>query len=163
MTVDSMQFRAGMRHLAAGVTMVTTKADGIPYGLVATAVCSVCADPPTLLVCINRSARAHDPIARSGLICVNVVNQEQAALVPRFLAAGPEQRFDLCAWTTLKTGAPVLERALVNFDCEIEQSAAAGTHTVFFGRVVAARVAPDQAPLLYYNGSYASLSPLPAP
>jgi flavin reductase (DIM6/NTAB) family NADH-FMN oxidoreductase RutF len=160
--IDSTAFKNGMRHLAAGVTMVTTRTDSGPFGLVATAVCSVCADPPTLLVCINRGSAAHDAIAGSGVFCVNVVDQEQAEIVPRFLATGHERRFDFCAWTTLKTGAPVLESALVSFDCEIAQSATAGTHTVFFGRVVAARVAPERAPLLYYNGSFAGLSPLPA-
>jgi flavin reductase len=161
-TVEPALFKAGMRHLATGVTIVTTSMDGMPSGLVATAVCSVCAEPPTLLVCINRSARAHDVIARSGIFCVNVANHEQAELVPRFLSAPPEQRFTLCGWTTLVTGAPALEDALVNFDCEIVQNAAAGTHTVFFGRVVTARTSSARSPLLYYNGSYASLSPLTA-
>ncbi len=160
--VDAEQFKSGMRHLAAGVTMVTTSDNGRPYGMVATAVCSVCADPPTLLVCINRSTSSHDAIARSGLFCVNVVDRDQAGLVPRFLATRPERRFEICSWTTLKTGAPVLESGLVNFDCEVDKSATAGTHTVFFGRVVAARVAPGRSPLLYYNGDYASLSPLPS-
>lgn len=161
-TVDPTQFKTGMRHLAAGVTLVTTRVDAAPYGLVATAVCSVCAEPPTLLVCINRSGRAHDAIARSGIFCVNVVNRDQADLVPRFLAAPPDRRFALCAWTSLRTGAPALEHALVNFDCEIVQTAASGTHTIFFGRVLAAQTAPGQSPLLYYNGNYAGLTPLPA-
>jgi flavin reductase len=162
-TVESALFKAGMRHLAAGVTIVTTSMDGAPYGLVATAVCSVCAEPPMLLVCINRSACSHDAIARSGIFCVNVADREQVELVPRFLSAAHEERFALCAWSTLATGAPALDNALVSFDCETVQSAAAGTHTVFFGRVVAARTSSDRSPLLYYNGSYASLSPLPAP
>lgn len=162
-TVEPALFKTGMRHLAAGVTIVTTKVEGVPYGLVATAVCSVCAEPPTLLVCVNRSARSHDAIARSKIFCVNVAHREQADLIPRFLSLPHEQRFSLCEWTTLATGAPALENAVVSFDCQAVQIATEGTHTVFFGRVVAARTSPDPSPLLYYNGNYASLSPLPSP
>ncbi|MBV8805987.1 MAG: flavin reductase, partial [Sinobacteraceae bacterium] len=50
--VDPLQFKAGMRRLAAAVCLITsTTSAGEKVGLTATAVCSVSAEPPTLLCC----------------------------------------------------------------------------------------------------------------
>ena len=64
------------------------------------------------------------------------------------------QRFEYGNWTELKTGAPVLDDALVNFDCQIEQIQEVGTHTIFICRVVAIQHSqPDQG-LVYFNRGY---------
>lgn len=159
--IDQDQFKRGMRLLAAGVTVITTVRDGVAHGLVATAVCSVCAEPPTLLACVNRSSSAHDPIRDSGRFCVNVLEQRQLDAARRFVSAPREERFGAFTLSTLATGAPVLDGALVSFDCEVAEAASAGTHTVFFGRIVAVRVSDPLAPLLYFNGGYATTAPLP--
>ena len=50
-------FKLGMRALASAVTVVAVQGhDGTVAGLTATAVCSLSADPPSLLVCVNRNA-----------------------------------------------------------------------------------------------------------
>ena len=46
-------FKAGMRKLALGVALITSATPGRRFGLIATAVSSVSASPPTLLVCVN--------------------------------------------------------------------------------------------------------------
>ena len=54
--VNVEQFRLAMRSLAGAVNIVSTAHSGHRYGLTATAVCSATADPPTVLVCLNRVA-----------------------------------------------------------------------------------------------------------
>ena len=66
MSIDAAAFKKGMRHLAASVTLITTKVQDQRGGLTATAVCSVSAEPPQILVCVNKSASAHDPIGEAG-------------------------------------------------------------------------------------------------
>lgn len=156
--IDPAQFKQGMRHLAAGVTMITTIDEGRPHGLIATAVCSVSAEPPTLLICVNRSGGTHDAIARSGKFCVNVLESEQGEIARRFLAAARDERFNVCAWSALETGAPAIDGCLASFDCRVANALQSGTHTVFFGHVVALRAAPGGPPLLYHNGDYATLA-----
>jgi flavin reductase len=156
--VNATAFKVSMRQLAAGVNIVTTLVDGEPHGLVATAVCSVTLDPPTLHICVNRTSRTHNAIARSGRFCVNVLHKDQGRLVQRFLSEERSTRFSNGTWAPMVTGAPALEGCLVNCDCEIVQSAQAGTHTVFFGRVVANRVNSGDPPLLYFDGNYATLA-----
>ena len=68
MSVDATAFKKGMRHLAASVTLITTRHRDLRGGLTATAVCSVSAEPPQILVCVNKTASAHDPIGEAGVL-----------------------------------------------------------------------------------------------
>lgn len=161
--VECGRFRLGMRHLAAGVTVITTDHEGHRAGLTATAVCSVSADPPLLLVCINKKVRAHDLIRASGRFCVNVLAAEQQNISEVFGSPNVENRFSVGHWSTLETGAPALEKALVNFDCQVCQAIPAATHTVYLGTVVAVRHKTDQEALVYFDGNYRALASNPKP
>ena len=146
-----------MRQLAGGVCIITSLGpDGGRVGLTATAVCSVSAEPPVLLICVNRDNRSHDVIREAGAFAVNVLGVGDRALAHRFaLRVASEERFQGARWTTLLTGAPLLVSALASFDCRIAQVMDVGTHRVILGAVQAVRTAPaPDRPLLYANGSY---------
>jgi flavin reductase (NADH)/flavin reductase len=158
--VSAEQFKQGMRCLAAGVTIVTTVHGGVRSGLTATAVTSLSADPPQVLVCVNRAAGAHDLIHRGSLLCINVLCHGHKALAARFAGQNGvfgEGRFDMGRWMTLRTGAPVLADALASFDCVVTERVQATTHTIFIGRVVDVRTRPKARPLVYASGTYARL------
>lgn len=154
--VDSALFKQGMRRLASGVSIIATALDGARRGLVATAVSSVSADPPTLLVCVSQAAFAHDFISLSGRFSVNVLRAEDRSLAEKFSAPALRgRRFEFGEWTTLQTGAPVLATALSCFDCVVAEEARMASHTVFFGRVIDVRVQEGAIdPLLFWNGAY---------
>src|SRR5690554_3914430 len=84
--VNPEKYRKGMRRLAAAVNIISTDMNGKLHGLLATAVCSVSADPPMLLVCVNQDAAACAPIGDSGRFCVSVLGQKQYALTQKFLS-----------------------------------------------------------------------------
>lgn len=153
-------FKRGMRRLAAGVTIITTLHDGERNGLTATAVTSLTVEPPQLLVCVNRTATAHDLIRKGATLCVNVLAQDHRALAARFAGAdgihGPE-RFLEGKWTRLKTGAPVLTDAIAAFDCVVAETVDVATHTIFIGRVVDVLVRDDGAALVYEAGTFGSV------
>ncbi|MBM3522355.1 MAG: flavin reductase family protein [Alphaproteobacteria bacterium] len=157
-------FKVGMRRLAAGVTIVTAMHDGERNGLTATAVTSLSADPPQLLVCVNRTATAHDLIHGGAALCVNLLAQEHRALAARFAGMdgvhGPE-RFDIGDWTTLVTGSPVLADALAAFDCVVAEAVDSRTHTIFIGRVVGIRARDDGAALVYEAGRFGKFAVTP--
>lgn len=161
MAVPVGEFIAAMRQLAAGVSLITTAGGGRRAGLTATAVCSVSAEPPQLLACVNRRSEAHDLIRDAGLFAVNVLASHQRPLAERFgglvdLRGG--DRFDAGAWTGLATGAPILDPCLAAFDCAVVEAVPASTHTIFIGRVEAVAVRPDLSPLLYAEGDYRLLA-----
>lgn len=163
MPASPQAFIAGMRQLAAGVTVVTTEDAGCRAGLTATAVCSVSAEPPQLLVCVNVAAEAHDVIAKGGRFAVNVLSSGQREIADRFAGLTGHSgacRFDLGTWRTLVTGVPVLEGCCANFDCRLVTTLRAGTHTLFVGEVEAVLAASELLPMVYAEGEYGLVAPL---
>ncbi len=154
--MDVNQFKLGMRRLASGVSLITTVAEGKRHGLVATAVSSVTGEPPSLLVCVNKNASAHDHIARSGIYCVNILSEAAQSIAANFSSAiDRDKRFDTGSWRILKTGAPALMGSLVSFDCEVRQAMPYKSHTIFIAEIVATEIwESDSSPLLYLDGRY---------
>jgi flavin reductase (NADH)/flavin reductase len=152
-----------MRHLAAHVCLITTvAADGARRGLTATAVCSVSADPPTLLCCVNRQIAPFVAIRESGIFAVNVLGVRDRELAERFASEiQGEARFDTGVWIELATGAPVLESALATFDCRLTRLEEVATHGILFGEILAVRSRRSKAmPLLYSHGAFGAFAPL---
>jgi flavin reductase (DIM6/NTAB) family NADH-FMN oxidoreductase RutF len=161
MPIDAQAFKIGMRRLAAGVCLITTEdADGARSGMTATAVCSVSTDPQTLLCCINRQNSSYAMIRRAGAFAVNVLALDDRPLADQFGRPVPSsEKFGLGLWLRLETRAPVLESALVGFDCRVSQAVEVGTHGIIFGEVQAIHARAVAAkPLLYAHGAYGGFS-----
>lgn len=160
---DPADFVQAMRQFTGAVTIITTIQNGARTGLTATAVASLTAEPPRILICVNKTASAHEPIAQGGPFCVNVLGTQHVTIANRFAgraAVDGEARFNADAtWITLATGAPVLADALASFDCTVQARFDYGTHTVYVGDVRAA-IARAGTPLLYSSGAYATTSPI---
>lgn len=163
MVVSESRFRQVLGHLAAGVTLVTSRdAAGTPCGLTATAVCSVSLQPPLVLACIDRGTNTHAGIDASGFYAVNLVGSPDSELAVRFARTGGDKFVDLEVEGRI-TGAPVLARAVGFCDCSVERVVPAGDHTVFIGRVEAAEILhPEETdPLIYHLGRYLGVHPDP--
>jgi flavin reductase len=154
--MDVDRFKLGMRRLASGVSLITTLADGNRHGLVATAVSSVTGEPPSLLICVNKNASAHDHISRSGIYCVNVLPESAQMIAARFSSAmDREKRFETGEWEVLETGAPALVGSLVSFDCEVRETLSYKSHTIFIAEIVATEIwSSETSPLVYLDGRY---------
>jgi flavin reductase len=150
-----------MARLGAAVNVVTTDGPAGRRGFTASAVCSVTDDPPTLLVCMNRSSDSANAFLDNKVLCVNVLTANQQDLSPIFAGLTPvptEERFDACDWTTLETGSPVLAGASVSFDCRVTQVTDVGTHHVLFCEVTDIAVSGEAQGLIYFNRGYHPLS-----
>ena len=155
--MDPQKYRDLMRHQAGAVTLISTGLHGNRTGLIATAVCSLTDSPPTLLICVNESASAHDLIAETGSFCVNLLCPSHKELVDVFTGktglAG-EARFDDQLWQTLETGAPVLKDALATFDCAVADTKRVSTHTIYIGEVQGGAARAKEEPLVYFRGAF---------
>ncbi len=152
MRASTEDFRAAMRRFATGVAIVTTTHDEHVHGFTVNAFASVSAEPPTVLVCVNRGALAHPLIARSQCFCVNVLALEQRELARRF-AGEPRSRFEGVPYRRGATGSPIIEGTLAHLDCRVDEELTASTHTIFLGRVLEAGWR-DGAPLGYFDRDY---------
>ncbi|WP_233835431.1 flavin reductase [Paraburkholderia sp. ZP32-5] len=154
--LDKSTYRDAMAGLGAAVNIITSDGEAGLAGCTASAVCGVSDEPPTLLVCINRSSRNNAAFRANGKLCVNVLSAEQQALAAHFSTStlALVERFAAAQWDYLETGAPVLRGALASLDCEIESITEVGTHTVFFCAVKAARTRGAGDALIYYGRRY---------
>lgn len=159
-SVSSERFKAGMRCLASGVSLLTTESDGIWHGLVATAVSSLAGDPPSLITCVNRSASAHDPMSAARSLCVNLLGTGSHDIVSQFSESDRRpERFRTGLWSPMTTGAPALHDALASLDCQVERIVEYGTHSIFIARVVDLRLADERSgPMIYFDRSFAQIA-----
>lgn len=161
-SVEPAAYLGAMRYFTAGCSIIASSDGSERSGLTATAVCSVTADPPRLLVCINRDVRAHAVIVDSGTLSVNVLSEAQEQLARRFAGmlkdVRGEDRFGEGNWREGQLGAPVLEGSLASFDCRVVEALSASTHTIFICEVVDVAADGDAAPLLFFNRSFATLA-----
>lgn len=163
--VSAARFKQAMSLLTAGVTVITSaEGDGAPCGMTATAVCSLSADPPSLLVAVNRQTRTFQAIRNSRRFAVNLLHEEQRGIADRFAAhadspaAAAAQFLDGGLWRSRSDGVPVLQDALASFLCDVVQWSETKTHMVFFGLVRDIGTREDAGPLLYGFRDYQRLA-----
>ena len=160
-TITASAFTSALSLAANGVSVVTTRHEDKEAGLTVSSMCSVCADPALLLVCVNTENEFCTLADDSGCFAVNIIPNDSVELATVFAGLGnnPEaSRFDTGEWTTLATGSPILTNALVALDCQVDSSIVKGSHRVFFGKVVDIRTTSGE-PLIYTDRRFAIVHP----
>lgn len=150
-------FREAMGHFVTGVTVVTTRHDGIPLGATVSAFSSLSMDPPMLLVCLNRTSETGTAIAEAGDFTVNFLSDSQSDLAMRF-ASRSSAKFDGVALASGPGEHPVLEGALGWVRCRVVETSYGGTHRILIAEAVAAGVAGGE-PLTYFKGGFGDFTP----
>ncbi len=147
------EFFAIMSAFPTGVAVVTTlDLQGRPRGLTAQSVASVSAEPPLLLVCIDRASRTLPALRARGQFVVNFLRADRDALCALF-ASKAEDKFADVVWRAAASGMPVLhEESLAYAECRTEQEIEAGDHVVLIGLVVGGKPAgAGDVPLVSYR------------
>ncbi len=158
---DAELFRQAFRRHATTVVIVTYyDGEDRPCGMTATSMCSLSASPPSLLVSINRAARAHDEITARGRYGVNLLSVGQRSVALFCSRTGMDKHLaqewvasDQPAETT-----PRLLNSLAHLECEVDRSFQVYSHSVFLGLIQRVWLNPVvDTPLLYHGGSYSQL------
>ena len=161
--VSREEFFAIMSAFPTGVAVVTTlDADGEPRGLTTNALCAVSAEPPLLLVCVDRDSRTLPALLHSRRFVVNFLSEQRHELA-RLFASKADDKFASVAWEPGVGGMPCLREDTLAFaECETEQELEAGDHVIVTGLVVGGLVPdPESVPILYFRRSYSSPVVLP--
>lgn len=160
--VAASDFQQAMAAFPGGITALTTLHDGQPIGIIATAVCSLSTEPPSILVCVNKNASVHDAILKSRRFAVNLLSTAHREVVQRFTSRHGAERFAPDQWETLETGAPILVEAALVLDCELLDTHDGYSHTIVVGAVKATQLAraPDTGCLLWHARGYARSEPM---
>ena len=154
--IEATDFRNAMSLLTTAVNVITTLGETGMHGFTASAVCSVTDTPPMLLVCMNQSSRSHAHFVENKVLAVNVLSTQHEQLSNAFASSkfSSEERFNLGEWSALETGSPILQDALVSFDCEIQDIQQVGTHSIFMCRVLQVQQSDQEESLVYFNRAY---------
>ena len=165
MAIHRQSFFEIMASFPSGVAIVTTlDAQGAPRGLTTTAVSSVSAHPPTVLVCVDLGSRTLDALRARRRFVVNFMGQGRSQLCLLF-ASKADDKFDRVSWRPTKTGLPLLEEDVLAWaECCTMHDLEVGDHVILVARVEAGGVVPElESPLMYYRRSWGVWSPTQEP
>lgn len=154
------QFLDGMRRFAGAVNVITVQLDAKPYGLTATSVCSLSAEPPRLLACVNMKGVTFEAIRRKGAFAVNTLAVGQEAVARQFGSRvdADTDRFETGNWRHSDTlGLPVLEGACCTFECSLCEVIDSGTHALLIADITDVRPSLSAPPLVYHDGTFCGL------
>jgi len=164
MAVGREEFVSIMSAFPTGIAIVTTLDEGgRPRGLTTNAICAVSADPPMLLVCVDKTSRTLAALRHANRFVVNFMSDGRADLCALF-ASKAEDKFADVRWEPGLGGVPCLtEDALAYAECLTEQELEAGDHLILIGLVESGTAPdPERVPILYFRRAYGS-TPTAAP
>lgn len=157
--VNTAEFRAAMSSVGSSVALVTARRGDEVVGRTVTAVLSLSASPPAVLVSIDIMSRLADVVTKTGAFSLAVLADNQTEIADAFAGKVPlEERFDLGEWSRWPSGQPLLAGAVTVIDCEVIGSIETGTHVLFAGAIVEAESNDERRPLIWQRHGYHTLS-----
>ena len=147
-------FRLAMRRYIYSVSIMSNKDDnGNSNAITVSSVTSISMDPPSLLICINKSSRIHDTLQIGSKFCINLLKKDQEELSNICSdEESYEERFNNKNWDTKEI--PFLSNAQANIFCKVDKLTSYHTHTIVVGLVENANHTNEISTLTYVNGKY---------
>jgi flavin reductase (DIM6/NTAB) family NADH-FMN oxidoreductase RutF len=156
--IDPKEFRRTLGGFATGVAVVTGfEPNGRLLGMTVSSLNSVSIDPPLLLFSVARTSNALSSWMSTPAIGISVLEHSQYEISNRFARAQTD-KWAGCEHSPGENGAPLLDQAIAHFECAPHAQYEGGDHVIFVVRVLrfASRVEGD--PLIFFRGSYHSLT-----
>jgi len=146
-----------MSRVAGAVHLIATDGAAGKAGLTATAVASVSAEPPTLLVCLNATSRTAAILRENGRFAVNTLAAGHQELANVFAGRTPAKglaRFEHGKWQVGPDGQPVLADALLAFSCDVKEIKPVATHLIVIGAISHIALGQAHAGLVYTRRAF---------
>ena len=153
-TIDARTFWQAIGVRAVGTAVVTAEADDGPRGFLALSATHLSADPPLLMVSVDKKTSALETILAARHFAINYLSGDQSELSDVFGGKRDLQgadRFTTAQWTKLATGAPALTGAVGVLDCRLEDVVDRGGAVIVIGRLVDF-ASTDASPLVSFKG-----------
>lgn len=163
--ISRQRFFEIMASFPSGVAIVTTlDADDVPRGLTTTAVSSVSADPPTLLVCVDLGSRTLAALRASRRFVVNFMCAGRSHLCLLFASKAPDKFADV-EWAPTASGLPLLHHDVLAWaECATIHDVEIGDHALLVAGVQDGGVQAElEPPLMYYRRSWGVWTPTQDP
>jgi flavin reductase (DIM6/NTAB) family NADH-FMN oxidoreductase RutF len=142
------QFRETLSTVPGPVTVITTLEGVRPHGTTVSAFCSLSADPPLVLVSLDRSSDLLGLLRETGRFAVNLLAAGQEEIGLACAGKGPD-KFDAVPWRH-ECGVPKIEGAAAWLACDIRELLPGGDHVIVVGLVTACETREAEA-LVYHR------------
>ena len=153
MTIQD-NFKKAMRSYVYSVSIMSNIDDNKNLNAITvSSVTSVSIDPPSLLVCINKTAGIHDSIVKDSKFCINLLKKSQQDISNLCSSFQEEEnRFKNDQWDT--TDIPFLKNAQANIFCKVDEIISYHPHSIVVAKVTESKYSNDIDTLIYVDGSY---------
>ena len=155
--MDGEALRSVMRVFPQGVVVVTAlPKGGEPRGITVSSFMSVSLDPPSVVICIMKSASSYETIDSAGSFAVNILAEDQGPVSDHFATPNlsSEEQFRDMEHEEREGQPPLLSGCIGYLDCKVVEKVAHGTHSLFVGQVEGGKVTRDARPLVFYSRRY---------
>ena len=109
-------------EMTYGIYVLTSAADQVINGMIASWVSQVSYDPLLLMVAIHPNRYTHDLIDKSGCFALNVISKSQKEYLHRFKGPDPKLKFSSVEWGKGITGDPILTDCIGYMECRIKKT-----------------------------------------
>lgn len=144
---------SALYKISYGLYIVTSSLDGKLAGQIANTVFQVTSEPVKLAVCLNKENTTNKFVKESRVFGVTVLELDTPMdFIGRFgfRKSSEYDKFESVNYTTGRTGAPlVLDHAVAVIEANVVEECDVGSHTLFIGEVVDARLVKDAEVLTY--------------
>jgi NDP-mannose synthase len=153
--VDLDSFKETLAGVPAPVTIVTTSTGSRPHGTTVSAFSSLSADPPLVLVALDKKSDLLRLLPETGRFAVNLLAGDQEELGLACAKKG-QDKFSKVPWQE-DLGLPRIEGAAAFLACEIQEFLPGGDHVIVVGLVTACESEKDEA-LVYHRRRFLQLA-----
>ena len=129
------------------LALVGSAHDGERNAMTTSWITQLSMEPVLVGIGVDNSAVTHRLISASGAFTVNLWDAENTRVFVKFSkpATDDGETLNGRAVSSARTGAPIFDEAIAWMDCEVRHTLDLGTHTLFVGEIVAAKVDDDDA------------------
>lgn len=156
-TLIADAMRQALRNQARSVAVVAMRKGEEPVAMTATAVTEVSLDPPSMLVCLNRSSRMGAMIEEGDAFAVNLLSAGQSEYSQACGGGVGAERFALAGWQS-GDGPPTINDACAAMHLRAVRVIDHGSHRIVIGDVEVIDISADAEPLIYHAGGYRNLA-----
>jgi flavin reductase (DIM6/NTAB) family NADH-FMN oxidoreductase RutF len=156
--VGAQDFRDVMARLPAGVVVVSAKLGTGFRGLTASSLASISAEPPLVMVGLEREATTREAVIESKAFNVSVLARSQEFVAERFAGRAPAVD---AQWREIPhrlgaNGIPLIEGCTAWLECSLVEVHPAGDHDICVGKVELA-IQGSGDPLILWDRSFWTL------
>src|SRR5258706_7633765 len=152
-----------MARVPAGVVVISARTENGYRGMTASSLVSISADPPLVLVGLEREAATHAAVLQGNAFNVSVLTRSQEFIADRFAGRAPaiDAMWESVPHRLGAHGIPLIDGCAAWLECRLVGVHPAGDHDLCIGEVNPAPAGPRR-PLILLDRPFSALGPYPS-